>query len=120
MKLIFTILASVVLSMSVITANNADNKKVIDKKADAKVEQAAAIAEVNGAVIDLKTNEALAGAAILIDGAKIYSDLDGNFVLKNVKPGVHKVKVELISYETADLEINVKENSNVNIPLMQK
>ncbi|WP_436415535.1 carboxypeptidase-like regulatory domain-containing protein [Petrimonas sp.] len=119
MKLFLTILASVVISASVFAADKADNKKT-NEKAAPKVEKTTAIEQVNGAVIDLKTNEALAGAAIHIDGNKIYSDLDGNFTLKNFKPGVYKIKVELISYEPAEMEINVKNDSKIQIPLVQQ
>lgn len=117
MKLILIILATVAISVSVFAADN--NKKTSEKVAP-KVEKTTQIEQINGAVIDIKTNEALAGAAIHIGGNKIYSDLDGNFTLQNVKAGVHKIKVELISYETAEMEINVKTNEPINIPLVQK
>lgn len=119
MKLFLTLLASVVLSVSAMAANNFDNKKTNDKTAP-KIEKTTEIEQVNGAIIDLKTNEALAGAAIYIDGNKIYSDLDGNFTLKKYKPGVYKVKVELISYETAEVEVDLKNDSSISIPLVQK
>lgn len=117
MKLILTILATIAFSASVFAADN--NKKTTEKVAP-KVEKITQIEQVSGAVIDMNTNEALAGAAIYIDGNKIYSDLDGNFTLQNVKVGVHKIKVELISYETAEMEINLQNNEPINIPLVQK
>lgn len=55
-----------------------------------------------------------------MDGEKVYSDLDGNFTLSNLKPGKHLLKAELISYENSELEVNIFQNSEVTIHLVQK
>lgn len=120
MKLFLTILLSVVLSVSVFAGNESDNKKANDNKSVETVEKATDVLQIAGTVLDVKNNESLAGAAIYIDGQKIYSDLDGNFVLKGVKPGVHQIRTELISYEPTVLEVDIRKDENLNIELLQK
>ena len=88
-KILFTILALAVLSLN----NAVQATPEPEAKTETKVENTVMI---NGLVLDNATNETLAGAVITVDGQTIYSDLDGNFILKNVKPGKIKVKVILI------------------------
>jgi len=72
-----------------------------------------------GSITDDKNKEALAGATIYIDGKKYYSDFDGNFSIPNMKPGKYQVKVELISYKSVIVEIDVNEDEKININLLQ-
>ena len=117
MKSFITFIAALFISVTVFADNG--NKKV-EKDTNAKAEVSQATVHFAGSVIDKKNNENLAGAAVYIDGQKFYSDLDGNFNVSNIKPGLHKVKVELISYETVEQEINVQGNNPVHINMMQK
>ena len=119
MKFIFTFLATVLLSVSVYAGNDNDNKNTKNPNVVVKTENVNMV-QISGNVFDEKSNETLAGAAIYINGEKVYSDLDGNFTLSNIAPGKHVLKVELISYETNEKEINVIENSKINIHLVQK
>ncbi|MDF2437371.1 MAG: hypothetical protein K0Q95_1747 [Bacteroidota bacterium] len=61
---------------------------------------------IKGKVIDEKTGETLPGATIMIDGSTTggISDLDGNFTIPNVLPGVHKLVCRLISYNSKIIE----------------
>ena len=117
MKSFITFIAALFISVTVFADNG--NKKV-EKDTNAKTKVSKAAVQLAGSIIDQKNNENLAGAAVYIDGQKIYSDLDGNFNVLNIKPGVHKVKVELISYQTVEQEINVQGNNPVHINMMQK
>jgi hypothetical protein len=78
------------------------------------------VLQLTGSVVDEKNKEALAGAAIVVDGKKYYSDLDGNFTIKDVKPGKHRMMVELISYEPVSMEVELVKNEILNIGLLQK
>ncbi|MHB9055854.1 MAG: carboxypeptidase-like regulatory domain-containing protein [Paludibacteraceae bacterium] len=74
---------------------------------------------INGLVIDSATNETLAGAVIMVNGQKIYSDLDGNFEIKNVKGEKVKVTVSMISYADQVVEINPNNVNTLNVKLKQ-
>jgi hypothetical protein len=74
---------------------------------------------ITGKVIDKNTNEALAGAIILCDNQKVYSDLDGNFsILKTKKAS--ELSIGLISYTTITLKLNEIQDQCVSISLRQR
>ena len=75
--------------------------------------------QLTGSIVDDKNQETLAGVAVYVDGKKYYSDFDGNFSISDIKPGKHQIKVELISYEPATIEIEVNQDENININLFQ-
>ncbi|MBK9391050.1 MAG: carboxypeptidase-like regulatory domain-containing protein [Bacteroidetes bacterium] len=56
---------------------------------------------IDGKATDKKTNEALIGVMVTIDGTTMgaAADLDGHFVIPNVKPGKYKVRASYISYD---------------------
>ncbi|MBP1676999.1 MAG: hypothetical protein H6Q20_1558, partial [Bacteroidetes bacterium] len=74
---------------------------------------------IKGIVSDKTTNENLAGAVITVNGQKVYSDLDGNFVINNVCEGQCTIKVNLISYEAQTLVIDTQKDKSVQIKLSQ-
>ena len=76
--------------------------------------------QLTGSVVDDKNKETLAGAAIIVDGKKYYSNLEGQFTITDVNPGKYEIKVELISYESYTTEIDLTENHKLNISLLQK
>lgn len=76
-------------------ANN-ENEKIVDKKANYQIVEKSSVISITGSIIDNKSNESLAGAAIYVDGNKYYSDLDGNFSVSHLTPGKHLLRVELI------------------------
>ncbi|WP_294079339.1 carboxypeptidase-like regulatory domain-containing protein [Proteiniphilum sp. UBA5384] len=91
-----------------------------DKKSENKSKEFISILQLTGSVVDGKNKETLAGAAIIVDGKKYYTDLDGQFTITDVTPGKYKVKVELISYEPYTTEIDFTKNKKLNISLLQK
>lgn len=119
MKLILTMLTVVVFATSAFANNNAKGKKAVENKISVVVNKSSDDLQLTGTILDQASNESLAGAVVLIDGKKVYSDLDGNFTLKDIQPGVHKVKAELISYESAELEILVNAEGQVNVALAE-
>ncbi len=54
-----------------------------------------------GTVVDQSTGEALPGVQVKIsgNGQSVYTDLDGNFEVRNLKPGTYNLDISLISYE---------------------
>lgn len=64
---------------------------------------------ISGTVTDKATKEPLIGATVQIEGSGIgvVTDLDGLFVIQDVKPGTYQVSIKYISYTTINLD-NVK------------
>ena len=91
-----------------------------DRKSENKNKETTSVLQLTGSVVDDKNKETLAGAAIIVDGKKYYSDLDGQFTITDVNPGKHEVKVELISYEPYVIEIDLTKNQKLNVSLLQK
>lgn len=114
MKLFSTVLLSLLFSFSATAGNESK------KKSEAAPEKKETELTIVGHVSDEKSKETLAGAIIYIDGKKVYSDLDGEFVLPVAKPGKYQIKVELISYETTELEVEIRDKKDLFINLSQK
>jgi hypothetical protein len=68
-------------------------------------EQATTSKTISGTITDQKSNEVLAGATIVYDGKKTYSDLDGNFSIPSNEAKSGKLVISLISYQNATVEI---------------
>ena len=121
MKLILSLVATLVLSCAVLASNENENiEKNVNASKTKTTTNTTTQVQVIGSVMDEVNNESLAGASILIDGVKHYSDLDGNFVVKNLAPGKHQIVVELISYEPKAMDINVQKDIKINVGLVQK
>jgi hypothetical protein len=78
------------------------------------------VLQLDGIIVDAENNETLAGASIIVNGEKYYSDLDGKFTIPHVKPGKQELIVELISYESALVEVDCNSNQRITIKLLQK
>lgn len=92
MKQIFI---SILLLFSLITvAANKEENKTIDTRGEATM-------VLSGIVSDEISGESLVGVEVKIEGTdlKTYTDFDGNFSFKNVKPGEYKLTTNYISYE---------------------
>lgn len=120
MKSILVLAASLLISVTAFAeTDKSNNKKVMDNESVALIENVNVL-QLTGSVVDEKNKETLAGATILVDGKKYYSDLDGNFSINDVTPGKYQMVVELISYEPVLLEVDLNGNQNLNIGLLQK
>jgi len=73
-----------------------------------------------GRVMDNKTSETLAGAVILFNGKKTYSDLDGNFRIENLPEGKGQIAISLISYENQSLIVDLGRPDLLSIKLKQR
>ena len=61
--------------------------------------------KIAGTVTDSQTGEALPGANVVIEGTSIGSstDLEGNYVILNVPPGVYIVNVSFVGYQRSQI-----------------
>ncbi|WP_332457273.1 carboxypeptidase-like regulatory domain-containing protein [Petrimonas sp.] len=119
MKTILVLIATVLLSVSVYAEDNKNDKNVKNTAVTEAVRKVNTV-DISGSVVDNKSNESLAGAAIFIDGNKYYSDLDGNFSVSDLKPGKHTVRVELISYQPSEMQVDLQKDKEINIGLIQE
>lgn len=74
---------------------------------------------LKGMVFDKLTHETLAGAIVTANGQKVYTDLDGNFVISNLCGDKCQLKVSLISYEDQTLEVDTHNTNDVQVKLQQ-
>ena len=106
MKKLVILFALVSLQTAIVFAGNGDNKNN-SKTNNTQTTQ------ISGQVVDFSNQEALAGVAIKVLGSDqvVYSDLDGNFSLKNIPAGQKiEIQVNYISYKAVtirDLKANV-------------
>lgn len=123
MKTVLVIAISLLITTSAFADSNISNNKEIKKSNEtelvATVESTESL-QLTGVIVDKKSNETLAGASILVDGRKLYSDLDGKFFVSGVKPGKYEMVVELISYEPISMQVDLSKNQSLNINLNQK
>lgn len=66
---------------------------------------------IKGKVTDKLTNESVIGANIILTGTDMgtVTDLDGNYVIEEIKPGIYTIQVSYIGYETVTMsEIEVQ------------
>lgn len=69
---------------------------------------------IAGKVVDYKTKEAIIGASVVIQGTTVGSatDVEGNFIISNVRPGIYTVVVSYIAYKTQTIPDVVVEAGN--------
>ncbi|KUK78646.1 MAG: hypothetical protein XD92_0149 [Proteiniphilum acetatigenes] len=121
MKSMLLLASSLLITVSAFAGTESNEAKKENESQPAAPVEMVQTLQLTGSVVDEKNQEALAGAAIVVDGRKYYSDLDGNFAIKNVKPGRYSVMVELISYESATMEVDLSgSNRELKIGLLQK
>lgn len=61
---------------------------------------------IEGTIVDKKTNEPVIGAAVLIAGTSTgaATDMDGKFIIQNVKNGKYELRISCISYVTLNIQ----------------
>ena len=78
--------------------------------------------KISGSVTDAQTGETLPFANIIIEGTTIgaASDIDGNYVILNVSPGVYTITASLVGYQrvtVTDVRVNVDFTTRLNFEL---
>ena len=73
--------------------------------------------KIAGKVIDATTKEPLIGANVILNGTSLgaSTDIDGEYYIINISPGVYSVSVSMVGYKK-----NVSENIRVQIDLTTK
>jgi len=112
-------LFSIVLVSVLVFSLSAKGTATTEAKASTASEVISSV-KLNGIIFDKDTKESLAGAVVTINGQKIYSDLDGKFVINNINNTKLQVKVSLISYEEKTFEIDPSNASSINVELNQR
>jgi TonB-dependent receptor len=72
---------------------------------------------ISGTVTDAKTGETVVGANIVIVGTTIgaASDIDGKFIINNVKPGTYSLLVTFVTYKSYEIKDVVVETGKLFI-----
>lgn len=72
---------------------------------------------IKGTVSDLKTGETLIGATVYIQGTTVgtTTDIDGNYILKNIQPGTYNLISSYISYNQSIIRVSVEKGNETNI-----
>lgn len=73
---------------------------------------------INGRITDATTNEAIPFANVVIQGTTIgaASDLEGNFELKNLTPGLYNVEVSFLGFRSkTEYEVQVFNNKPARV-----
>ncbi|NOZ47338.1 MAG: carboxypeptidase-like regulatory domain-containing protein [Chlorobi bacterium] len=112
MKTVNIILLALIIPINIVLAGNENIVK--------KGEKMKTTVNVTGKVIDRMTGEALTGVKIEVPGTSsiIYTDFDGNFIIKDLKPGVYEVESSLISYYSKKVKVNLDSQENIKIELV--
>ena len=110
-----------VLVMGLLMMGNAFAEDKEREKATAdNVENVEATYVLNGTITDCKTNEAVSGATITINGTNYYSDFSGNFSVHTLSKGSYAIAVDFISYQSQKLQVNVDNNAELTIQMEQR
>ena len=109
----------IALAVSMLFAVSTSAKEKASPEATASV-ATVSTKSLSGMILDKQTSESLAGAVVVINGQKIYSDLDGNFTLNNVCDGKCEIKVSMISYQDQTIEVDTKNLKTLKIQLSQR
>ncbi len=77
---------------------------------------------IAGKVIDEKTGEELIGATIVITGTTTgtITDFEGNYLLENLAPGIYRISVSFVSYQTqefTEVEVIAGNVTTINVNL---
>jgi len=78
--------------------------------------------KIAGKVTDASTGEPLPSATVMVLGTQLgaMTDINGNYVILNVPPGVYTVSVSMISYrkqEIKDVRVNVDFTTRLDVKL---
>jgi TonB-dependent receptor len=79
---------------------------------------------IEGIATDRKSKEALPGVMITLEGTSIgaSADINGHFLISNLKPGKYKVKASYISFKPSvieDVKVDVDKTTKVDVSLSE-
>ncbi len=78
--------------------------------------------KIAGVIKDAKTDEALIGANVVVEGTMLgaATDIDGTYVILNVPPGTYSLKASMVGYSpviTTDVRVNIDQTTNIDFSL---
>jgi hypothetical protein len=75
------------------------------------------LASINGKVVEATSEEPLQGVSLKIASLNIFAEtnLNGEFILKNIPVGSYTLQIQLEGYETQDFPINILENKSYDL-----
>lgn len=79
---------------------------------------------ISGQVLDARTNEAVIGANAVIQGTTVgaATDVEGNFLISQVKPGTYSIVISSVTYKTqviADVVVEGGKKTSLEIKLAE-
>jgi len=80
--------------------------------------------KITGKVVDKQTGEPLFGVNVIIMGSTLgaATDIEGDFVILNIQPGFHTVRVSMIGYATTtinDVRVRIDKTTPLNVELSE-
>jgi len=87
--------------------------------------QAGTTGKIAGKVYDYKTKEALIGAILILVDSRMgaNSDLDGNYFIINIPPGVYDIKASLIGYAPVlikNVRVSVDQTTKIDFEMSEQ
>lgn len=119
-KPIFLLVAAFLISISLHADTEKGDVKKGAESSPVVINEGVKALQLLGTIVDAENNETLAGASIIVNGEKYYSDLEGKFTIPHIKPGKQELIVELISYEPVSIEVDGSKDRTITIKLLQK
>ncbi|MBN2000586.1 TonB-dependent receptor [candidate division KSB1 bacterium] len=85
---------------------------------------AATTGKITGVITDTETKEPMPGVNVVLDGTNIgaATDLNGRYIILNVRPGNYVLKVSMIGYKThvvQNVSVSIGLTTTINIQLQQ-
>ncbi len=79
---------------------------------------------IEGKVSDAKSQETIIGANVVIEGTTVgaATDIDGNFLISNVKPGIYSLVISFVTYKThivKDVVVESGKKTTINATLAE-
>lgn len=81
--------------------------------------------KIAGRVIDANTGEPLIGVNVVISGTSMgaATDIDGNYFIINIPPGIYEIKASLVGYSTViikNVRVSVDQTTRVDITMKEE
>ncbi len=73
--------------------------------------------EIRGSVYDRETNNPLPAASVVLVGTTIgaATDINGNYIIKNVRPGTYKIQARFVGYGSQTKDVTVRPGETVTV-----
>jgi len=125
MKKVVSVIAFTFFIANFLMAGKPSGSLIASATYDSDYTAAVTTANITGKIVDHVSGESLAGVFVQVNGDEIkaYTDLDGNFTLKDMQPGHYDIIVSYISYETNvvhNVELNAGDAKEVVIKIQSK